>query len=423
MTYHGTMIKRFITAGAFAALSTTALTGMAQAQDLRMTVWTGSEAHLDMLNGIAAAFAEDHPGVTVSFETVPFADYVQKITLQLAGGNAPDMGWLLETSAPTFVQAGVLAEIGETLRGTEGYDFDDLSQPAMGLWQEGDDVYGVPFSTSPFIIYYNASMYDAAGLEHPDVLAANGEWTWEVLAEQAATLTDPANGVYGFQSVDGEGYGSRAMHTLIPIIRAYGGDAWSEDGTCGFASPEAVEAATLYHDMIYGTEAAVPPGEQGDFFTGNAALTMTQISRVSKLDGVDFDWGIAPLPSGPAGDVGVVGQAAVVAFANAPHPELAAEFIAFMTNAENTATMSAFFPPARASVLSSDDYLSSNPAVTPEQMQIVAGGIETGKVLPDHPAYPQIEAAMRPAFDALWQPDADPQAAMDGLCAAIEPLL
>ena len=25
----------------------------------------------------------------------------------------------------------------------------------MGLWKKGDEVYGVPFSTSPFMIYYN----------------------------------------------------------------------------------------------------------------------------------------------------------------------------------------------------------------------------------------------------------------------------
>ena len=415
-------IKRFISTGAVAgAVAATAT--LAAAQDLRMTVWTGSEAHLAMLDGIAANFAETHPGVTVTFETVPFADYVQKVTRQLAGGNAPDMGWLLETSAPTFVQAGVLAEIGETLRATEGYDFDDLSQPAMTLWQDGDAVYGVPFSTSPFIIYFNKTMYDAAGLETPDVLAARGAWTWETLAEQAAALTRPDEGIWGFQSVDGEGYGARALHTLVPIIRAYGGDAWSAEGTCGFAAPEAFQAATLYHDMIFEARSAVPPGEQGDFFTGNAALTMTQISRVSKLEGAAFEWGVAPLPSGPAGEVDVVGQAAVVVFANGPNPELAAEFVAHMTDPANTATMAAFFPPARASVLASDGFLASNPAVTPEQMQVVADGIEAGVVLPYHPAYPQIEAAMRPAFDALWSPGADVQGALDGLCAAIEPLL
>ncbi|WP_206078334.1 sugar ABC transporter substrate-binding protein [Poseidonocella sp. HB161398] len=419
MERHDRMIKRLIGASALMAgmLGTTAM-----AEELRFTVWTGSDAHLAMLDGIAASYTEKHPDVTVRFETIPFADYVQKITLQLAGGNPPDLGWLLENSAPTFVDAGVLLDVSDTLKDTDGYDFDDLSQAAMGLWQEGGAVYGVPFSTSPFIIYYNASLYDAAGLEHPDVLAAKGEWTWERLKQDAAALADAEEGVWGFQSVDGQGYGGRVIHTLIPMIRSYGGAAW-EDGTCGLSSDEAVEAVALYHDMIFKDRSAVPPGEQGDFFTGNAALTVTQLSRVSKLSDAGFDWGIAPLPSGPAGAVSVIGQAAVVAFAQGSQTELAADFLAHMTRPENVAVMAEFFPPARLSVLEDEAFLSSNAAVTSAQMKIVAEGIANGSVAPGHIAYPQIESAMRPKFDALWKPDADVKAVLEDVCAAIEPLL
>lgn len=419
MKRHDNMIKRLIGASALAA----GLCGTpALAEELRFTVWTGSEAHLSMLNGIAASYTEKNPDVTVRFETIPFADYVQKITLQLAGGNPPDLGWLLESSAPTFVDAAVLADVSETLKSTEGYDFDDLSQGAMGLWQDGDAVYGVPFSTSPFIVYYNASLYDAAGLEHPDALAAKGEWTWERLKQDAAALADAEAGVWGFQSVDGQGYGGRVVHTLIPMVRSHGGDAWA-DGTCGWASDEAVEAVSLYHDMIFKDHSAVPPGEQGDFFTGNAALTVTQLSRVSKLKDSAFDWGIAPLPSGPAGEASVIGQAAIVAFAQGKQTDLAADFLAHMTSAENVAIMAEFFPPARNSVLEGEAFLTSNAAVSPEQMKIVADGIANGAVAPGHVAYPQIESAMRPKFDALWKPDADVKAVLEDVCAAIEPLL
>ncbi|SNS31983.1 multiple sugar transport system substrate-binding protein [Tropicimonas sediminicola] len=254
------------------------------------------------------------------------------------------------------------------------------------------------------------------------MLAARGEWTWERLKQDAAALADAEAGVWGFQSVDGQGYGGRVIHTLIPIVRSYGGDAWS-DGACGLSSDEAVEAITLYHDMIFKDLSAVPPGEQGDFFTGNAALTVTQLSRVSKLEDAAFDWGVAPLPSGPAGAASVIGQAAVVAFAQGKQRELAAEFLAHMTSAENVAVMAEFFPPARTSVLEGEAFLSSNDAVTPDQMKIVADGIANGSVAPGHVAYPQIEAAMRPKFDALWKPDADVKAVLDDVCAAIEPLL
>lgn len=419
MTTHTKMIKRLIGATALiAGLSSSA----AWAEELRFTVWTGSEAHLSMLNGIAESYKAENPDVTVKFETIPFGDYVQKITLQLAGGNPPDLGWLLESSAPTFTDAGVLADVSNTLKNKEDYAFDDLSPSAMGLWQDANAVYGVPFSTSPFIVYYNKSLYEAAGLESPDVLAGKGEWTWDRLKQDAAALASAENGVWGFQSVDGQGYGSRVIHTLIPIIRSHGGNAWS-NGQCGLSSDKAVEAVSLYHDMIFKDKSAVPPGEQGDFFTGNAAMTMTQLSRVSKLKDADFDWGVAPLPSGPAGEASVIGQAAVVAFAQGKQTELAADFLAHMTNAENVAIMAKFFPPARKSVLDGDAFLSSNAAVTPEQMTIVANGIASGAVAPAHVNYPQIDAAMRPKFDALWKPDADVKATLEDVCKAVEQLL
>jgi len=64
-------------------------TSAALAVDLRMTVWTGSEAHLKMLNAIAESFKAKNPDVNVKFETVPVNDYTQKMTFQVAGRNPP----------------------------------------------------------------------------------------------------------------------------------------------------------------------------------------------------------------------------------------------------------------------------------------------------------------------------------------------
>ena len=400
-----------------------AVSGSTLAQDLRFTVWSGNQAHLDMLNGFAAVYKQDHPDVNVQFDVIPFGEYVQKLTIQLAGGNPPDLGWLAEASAPTFIDAGVLADVSDTLQDREGYNYADFSEPALGLWVREDAVYGIPFSTSPFITYFNRDMFEQAELTPPDELAAQGLWSWEAAKEAAEAIQETTpQGVYGFESVDGQGYGDRTWHTLIPIIRAYGGEAWEGDD-CRLDSPEAVQATQLYHSMVFDDGSAVPPGEIGDFFSGNAGMTITQLSRVSKLEGAAFDWGIAPLPGGPAGDTAAIGQAAIVVFKNSPSAEVAADFLAFMTEGENVATMAEFFPPARLSVLESDTFLSANPLVSPEQMQIVAEGIAQGTVLPNHPNFPQIDATARPIFDKLWQPDADVQAVLSEVCSAIEPLL
>jgi multiple sugar transport system substrate-binding protein len=394
----------------------------ALAQELRFTVWTGNEAHLAMLNGFAESFRETHPDVTVTFETIPAADYTQKLTFQLAGGNAPDAGWLMEDAAPAFAGAGVIEDLAPTLSTAEGYDFADFSEPALGLWTDGDKVWGVPFSTSPFVIFYNKEMFDAAGLEDPLTLAGNGEWDMAKFQEVAKALTEANPGKWGFEFKDGQGYDSRIMHALMPPIRAYGGDAWS-DGECGFDDPEAVAAVQQLHDMVFADGSIVPPGEQGDFFSGNAAMTINQISRASLMADAGFDWGIAPLPTGPGGEAPVIGQAGIAVFAAGDQKELAAEFVAHMTNKENVAIAAQFFPPARQSVLESDAFITSNALIPAEQMRIVADAITKGEVLPASEQSPQILAAMKPRIDALWREDADVEASMEAVCTAIQPFL
>lgn len=409
-------------AGIAASTLTLLMTSSAFAVDLRMTVWTGSEAHLKMLNGIAESFKATHPDVNVKFETVPVNDYTQKLTFQVAGGNPPDIAWMMEDAAPAFENANLLMDLGPTLKAAEGYDFADFSEPAMGLWQKGETVYGIPFSTSPFLIYYNKDMFDKAGLEDPNQLAAKGEWNMDKFQEVSKKLVEANPGKYGFEFKDGEGYASRMTHALLPPIRAYGGDIWSNK-ECGFDKPEAVAAIKQLHDMVFKDKSIVPPGTQGDYFSGNSAMTVNQISRASKMPEAGFKWGIAPLPTGPGGEAPVIGQAGLVVFASGKNTEVAAQFIAHMTNKENVATMAQFFPPARKSVLAGDAFINGNKLVAPEMMKNVASAIEKGRVHPAHEKAPQILAAMAPRVDALWKADADVDAAIKGICTAIQPQL
>lgn len=412
------MRPRFLAATALSALI---LASPAMAEELRFTVWTGNKAHLDMLNGIAADFKETHPDVDVRFETIPAADYTQKLTFQLAGGNAPDLGWIMEDAAPTFADAGVLKDVGPALRSAEGYDYGDFFGPAMGLWADGDAVWGIPFSTSPFMVYYNKDLFDQAGLEDPLTLAEKGEWTMDKFQEVAKAIKDET-GVYGFEFKDGQGYASRQMHALMPPIRAYGGDAWAE-GQCLFNAPEATAAVKQLHEMVFTDGSVVPPGEQGDYFSGGSAMTVNQISRASKMPEAGFNWGIAPLPTGPGGNAPVIGQAGIAVFARGDNVDLATEFLAFMTNEDNVATMAQFFPPARKSVLESEAFVESNKLIPAEQMKNVSAAISEGSVLPSHQQSPQILAAMSPRVDALWRADADVDKALAAICDAIQPRL
>jgi len=394
--------------------------------NLRFTVWTGNAAHLDMLNGFANAYKQSHPNVSVKFDTIPFDDYVSKLTVQLAGGSPPDGGWIAEGAAPTFVDGGVLVDMGPTLKQVSAYNFADLSPAALKLWSRSGAVYGVPFSTSPLLVIYNQDLLEAAGTDTPRGLMAKNQWTWDALATAAkAVVAKGQPGIFGFESLDAAVFTSDPWSTLMPIIRAYGGDAWSADGKqCQLDSPQAVAAIQLFHKMVFTDKSAVSPSGQADFYSGQSAITLGQLSRTAKLADATFKWDIAPLPGGPAGNPYVIGQAALVTFTASKNKEAATDFVAFMTNAENVATMARFFPPARLSVLASDALPKANPQVSPQSMSdTVVEGIKSGAVLPSHPQFPKIDLAVRAEFDKLWQPDADVQVIMSGTCKAIAPLL
>jgi len=387
---------------------------------LRFTVWTGNEKHLSMLNSIAEAYTAAHPNVTVQFDTIDFDDYVSKVTIQLAGGTPPDAGWLMETAAPSFVDAGVLADLKPVLTSYPDYDFEDLSAPTLKLWQSGDALYGVPFSNSPIFLVYNKDLFEKAGVAAPDQLIKDNQWTWENLAKISKELTEkgPA-GTYGFVGFDAALYTTQPWSTLVPVMWAYGGNAWSEDGkTCEINQPAAVQAIQLVHDMVFKDKSVVQPGDKTVFASGTVGMTLAQLSRLTQLKDAGFKYGIAPLPSGPAATPAVIGQAAIVVFDKSPNKAVAEDFVAFMTNKENFAKMAAFFPPTRVSTLDSGVLAANNPDLDPAQVEAaISNTIKNGSVLPSHVNFAKIDLAMRAQFDKLWVAGANVQELLDAACA------
>lgn len=390
---------------------------------LRVTVWTGADEHLALFDDIADAFIDQHDQVTdVTFDVLSFDDYNEALTVQLAGGNPPDLGWVFERNAPEFIESGVLADIGADLAGDADYGVDDLSDAAMGLWQDGDAVYAYPFSTSPFNVFYNADAYAEAGLDNPSELLERGEWTWDALIDSAAEIVDEGVMRHGFVVRD---FDYALWDNLATFWRGWDAEPWSEDGTsCQFDTPEMIDAFTAFHAAVFERGAHPGPGQGADFFAGESALTITQISRASLLEDDGFEWGVVPLPEGPAGANQVVGQAGLGVFQQGGNVAAASDFLRFMTNEENSRELAQFFPPPRESLLTADILGETNPRLSVEQLEsVVVEGIATGDAIPSHVNFAQIRDAVRAELDAVWEADADVAAVMADVCSAIDPML
>lgn len=422
---------RALTGVGFAAAATLALAGCSGGGapastpsdvELRMTVWTSNEDHLALFDSIADAYMADHPEVTdITFDPLPFEDYTTTVTTQIAGGSAPDLAWILENAAPDFVDSGALLPLDETLEGTEGYEFDDLSESATALWHDGSgSLVAYPFSTSPFVMFANDDLLKSAGLPTSAEMQANGDWNWEGVSEAGAAV-HASTGKAGFVIRD---FDYTTWDNLASVWMGWGAAPWSEDGTeCTFDSPEMTEAFEFLHDAAFTSQSMPGPGTTADFFAGESAFTVTQISRASLLAG-DFAWDLLPLPEGPEGEYSMVGQAGIGVLADGPNADAAADFLAYFTNPENSEQLAQYFPPPRVSQLNVETLAATNPTLTPEQIEdVVIPGIDTGVTRPSHTDSAEIGQEVRSALDAVWVPDADIPAALEGVCTAIDPLL
>lgn len=384
-------------------LAVTACSGSAASgpKSLRMTVWTANEAHLKLLNEIAAEYKAAHPDVTeIKFDSIPADGYTTTLTTQIAGGNAPDLAWILEESAPDFVSSGALAPIKGKIEKA-----DELTPSATKLWEKDGELYAYPFSTSPFGLFVNTSLVK-------DVPA---RWTWDQAIAAAAAGKGLVLPDFKYQN----------WAVLSAIWRGWGANAWSEDGrSCGFSSAEMKDAMSFVHKAIF-TDKAIPgPGTTVDFFAGNAAMAISQISRAGALKDAKFTWTLMPLPSGPKGDYAVIGQAGVGVLKRSKNAEAAADFLGFFTNEANSAKLAQFFPSVRSSLLNAQTLAKSNPLIRPEQLQsVVVEGISKGVVKPSHQGQEELNQMIRAALDPLWKPDAQVGAVLDDVCTKIKPLL
>ncbi|EYR63968.1 sugar ABC transporter substrate-binding protein [Actinotalea ferrariae CF5-4] len=394
----------------------------AEPVDLRMTVWSANEDHLALFDEIAAEYVEANPDLvsSITFEPLPFDEYTTAVTTQVAGGNPPDLAWILESTAPEFVESGALVALDDVLAGTEGYAVEDLNPDALSLWQSEDQLYAYPFSTSPFVVFVNDDMLAAAGQPTGRELLDSGEWTWDRIQEVGGAVKQ-ATGNDGFVIRDFE---YAQWEILATVWGGFGASAWSEDyTTCQLDSPEMVEAMTFLHDSAFDAAAMPAPGTTADFFAGQAAITVTQISRASLLDD-SFAWDVLPMPEGPAGQQNVIGQAGIGVFANAENPDVAADFLAFFTNPENSARLGQYFPPPRVSLLTAEQLKATNPLLSEAQLEeVVVQGLEGAVTKPAHPNFAQIQQAARAELDSLWTPDADVAAVLGTTCERIQPLL
>jgi multiple sugar transport system substrate-binding protein len=389
---------------------------------LKFLTW-GNQAHLDMYAKLLETYKKQNPNITVTIESIPFADYQQKVSVLAAGRELPDIAWVSERMVPQFMANDILADVSD-IKSDAAFNLNDFIPSTLNLFTKEGKLYGLPFSTPPSVMFYNQDLFDKAGLSSPNELAKQGKWTWEEFTKSAKALTSGtgANKVYGANFF-------RDWKTWI-MLASYawsnGSGPFNKDMTkFTWSDQYGIETMKMLQNMMFVDQSHPKAGEQINFETGKIGMFFDGYSYMSKARTIkDFKWSIAPMPSGSKGSVPMMGQAGYVVFKESKHQKEVKDLLKFFASQEGIQTSSTFFVPPRKTVLNSDSFLKQPDSPDPSIIkQVVIDEMEKAVVQPGHVQWQKIDNEILGGFDQLFGQTAQPEQIMKTMEDKITPLL
>ena len=392
---------------------------------LQLSIW-GNENYKKVVEGELERFTQQLPHVSVEVLLIPYADYQQKMSIMTASKTAPDVIWVADRMLPQFLAGNLLMDIAEVMSDEE-YDFADNIQSGFNTLRKGDELYGVPFTNPPKVLFFNKTMFEEKGLKTPLEHYQAGTWTYDEFLSSARALTDASEGEYGASLVTSNGWKLWADN-LVDTIWAYGADFMSADGTeYVFNTPEAKQVLQLFSDMIFVDQVHPKPGDQTMFETGKIAMSRQNFGYKNTLASVtDFEWDIAPMPKGPVADAPVADGVAAYAVTNdTKNKEEALALLKFMTSKETVSNMSVLFMPNRTSVLESGIVTKDVKAPTAEGVQAAIIDVLNGNLRSNfnHPNWQQIDVKAQIAMDLLYTQNFSIDQVLEKMESDVAPLL
>lgn len=380
-------------------------------------------------------FEEEHPGIDLQAQYIPSGDaLVQKLITSVRSNTAPDISWIHADFIEDLVQADAIYPMSHFTEGDDGLVDSVLADIYPSLRQYSSwkgELYSLPMEATNLALLYNKDLFREVGLD-PE----RPPQTWEELREYAQRLTLDRNGdgrnerigfitpIYPATSPNGPWM----VWQWIPYLWQAGGHMIDEEQTrVLFAEEPGVEALTLWKDLYESQNQQTFSNEfMTAFIAGQTAMmldgpwSLPNYPRLLK----DIDWGVAPLPAGPAQRATIGGGEYLAIFKQSEHPDAAWTFIKWMLQPETQAfwSMESGYLPVRASVLDVPEYqryLEENPGLRAfvEQMPY------TQTQRPIDYEQLEIQRALANAIEQATVGGADPRTALEAAAAESNRLL
>ena len=250
----------------------------------------------------------------------------EKIQTMIAGGAGPDVMYVWPEVFPEFVDKGIYMPLNSHMQ-RDGISRDLWFPVLIDFYTENGEVYGLPRSWHPYLIFYNKDLFDQAGVPYPDA-----GWTFDDMIRYGKRLT---------RDLNGDGITDQYAVGNIPwrvFVWACGGNDFDEEGHCYLDERASIRGIQLYTDLIWKHKISPSPQQQKltqsaqDMFkTGRMAMFSLGIWSVPDFRQItSFDWDIAIMPTGQIRVTQLV-TAGWAVYRRSPNPDAAWELVKYLS--------------------------------------------------------------------------------------------
>jgi multiple sugar transport system substrate-binding protein len=368
-----------------AALPLTVLAQGGEEVVIRYTNFTAGQDREAELTTIIDAFEAENPGIVIEPLNVPYGDYFTMLQADFVGGDPPDTFELNYENFVAFAANDVLMDMSAYLSEDAPY-----YQGALEAFQYEGLQYALPETFSTVVLFYNADLFDQAGVDYP-----NADWTWDDAIEAGTAIRALGEDIWG-------------IHSPIQFWEFYKRAAqfdcefFNEDRTESLINePQCIDALETMLSLIE-LDIMPDPAEMGGlgdaelFENGQLGMAVTGIWMIPAFQEAEANWDIAVEP-GQVNDAYHFFSNGISISSTSEHPEEAALWAQFMTSSDvavQTRLEAEWELPTVSDMSLFEDYLAMSP---PNNRQAIFDSL----LAPVNPPTIERQAEMQAIFDEM----------------------
>ncbi|HCD42468.1 MAG TPA: sugar ABC transporter substrate-binding protein [Lachnoclostridium sp.] len=275
---------------------------------------------------VEAIWNKEHPDIKIEAEFQ--ADLANdKYMLALKNGTAPDVLSCALDWVTTFGNAGLLAPLNDYVA-KDSLDVNQFVKGANDASTVGGKLYGLPFRSETYVMFYNKDILSTAGYNTPPA-------TWDEVKKAAAACTN--GDVYGY-GLCGTNY-SNFSFQYITMLRSSGGDILNADNRASaLGSDVAIQTAQLYKDLAAYAPVSLLENDnianRTLFASGKIAMYLSGIYDLAEIvkanPDLNFACTMVPTANGAERNT-ILGGWSVAVAESSKEKEAAWEFVKFLS--------------------------------------------------------------------------------------------